>query len=178
MRALANLAAVGLVIGTALLPVTASAEDNTGEREAAVQRPAATIADMAWLEGEWAGTGIGGRPAGETFTFAGANQMVGHFWQLNAEGGIDFYELITVVPDGESLTMRLKHFTSDLTGWEEKEGDAALEFPLRSRGENQWVFGPVTFTRPHENALNVSVTVRQSNGSLGSFDFSYERVSS
>lgn len=154
------------------------AQDSGQATEAEPQRPAATIADMAWLEGSWAGKGIGGNPAGETFTFAGENQMVGHFWQLDETGGIDFYELITVIPDGESLTMRLKHFTGDLSGWEDKDGAAALNFPLLERSEEVWKFGPVTFTQDGPDRLKVSVKVRLDDGSLSSFEFDYERVSS
>ena len=166
--------AVSLVLGTP----AARAQDSADPSETEPQRPAATIADMAWLEGSWAGAGIGGHPAGETFSFAGENQMVGHFWQLDETGETDFYELITVVPDGESLTMRLKHFTSDLTGWEDKEGDAALNFPLLERSEDIWKFGPVTFKQDGPDRLRVSVRVRLDDGSLSSFDFSYARVSS
>lgn len=165
----------------ALAPLTAFAQEDTTDPESeqsVPERPTASIADMTWLEGEWRGTGIGGNPAGESFSFAGDGQMIGHFWQLDDAGGVDFYELITVTPDGDSLTMRLKHFTADLTGWEAQEGIAALEFPLKARSDTRWVFGPVTFTTPEPDALEVSVTVRNKDGSLGSFDFSYRRVSS
>ena len=110
----------------ALTPAVAFAEDapssDAPAEKAAETRPAATIADMEWLAGSWEGAGIGGNPAGETFSFAGDGQMVGHFWQQDGSGGIAFYELITIVPDGDSLVMRLKHFNGDLAGWEEKEG--------------------------------------------------------
>lgn len=163
-----------LVAAMGLPQPVLSHESDVESRE--TQRPKATIADMSWLEGEWRGTGIGGNPAGETFSFAGAGQMVGHFWQLAEDGTTRFYELITVVPDGESLTMRLKHFNSDLTGWEEKDGENALDFKLTERTGTRWVFGAVTFTKPSENKLSVSVEIKRADGSRGSFDFSYDRV--
>lgn len=156
----------------------AMAHDTGAPTETTEPRAAATVADLAWLEGHWAGTGIGGNPAGETFSYAGEGQMVGHFWQADSEGGIQFYELITVTPDGDSLMMRLKHFTADLTGWEEKPGDTALEFPLRERSDTRWVFGPVTFTRPAPDRLDVSVRMRpRDDGTAQSLDFTYNRVS-
>ena len=166
------------VIASAVLAhsVPVLAQDEAVATEQMQERPSATMAEMDWLEGSWSGEGIDGNPAGETFTYAGESQMVGHFWQLDADGGIDFYELITVVPDGESLIMRLKHFTGDLTGWEAKEGSEALEFPLLERGDDIWKFGPVTFTQAGPNRLHVSVKVRMDDGSLGSFDFRYDRV--
>ena len=141
------------------------------------KRAAATLADLAWLEGHWAGTGIGGHPAGETFSYAGEGQMVGHFWQLDQNGGVDFYEIITVTPDGESLVMRLKHFAGDLRGWEEKPAETALNFPLRERSETRWVFGPVTFTRPAPDRLDVSVLMgRKDDGTPRTLEFQYRRV--
>ena len=167
-----------LVATSAGLTSPASAEEAAAAKPAAQkasERPAATIADMGWLEGSWSGTGIGGHPAGETFSFAGEGQMVGHFWQLAEDGTTQFYEIITVVPDGDSLTMRLKHFNADLTGWEEKGGEHALEFPLKERSATRWVFGPVTFSMPEEDRLDVSVSMKPSGGSPSSLEFSYTR---
>lgn len=142
------------------------------------ERPAATLEDMSWLLGSWAGTGIGGHPAGETFSYAGEGQMVGHFWQLDENGGVNFYELITVTQDGDSLVMRIKHFTGDLTGWEEKPGETALNFPLTKRSAEQWVFGPVTFDMPAPDRLDVSVLMRRNaDGPDDMLNFSYTRVS-
>ena len=169
LKALFPIAALFLSCAVAMPPAKAE--------EGQSMRPAATLADMAWLEGEWVGTGIGGHPAGETFSYAGQGQMVGHFWQLDEAGGVDFYEIITVTRDGNSLVMRLKHFTADLTGWEEKAGSTALEFPLRERSDTRWVFGPVTFTRPGPDRLEVSVRMRpKAEGSRHTLDFSYRRV--
>lgn len=140
-------------------------------------RPAATMEDMEWLVGTWAGTGIGGNPAGESFSRAGDGQLVGHFWQLDEQGDVRFYEIITVTRDGDSLAMRLKHFTADLTGWEGQEGAQALEFPLLARDETTWVFGPVSFTRPAPDMLEVSVRMQPGDdGAARSLDFSYTRV--
>lgn len=171
------LSALGAVALCSGAPVAVAKETGNASEETK-PRAAATLADLAWLEGQWAGTGIGGNPAGETFSYAGEGQMVGHFWQADGEGGIQFYELITVTPDGDSLLMRLKHFTADLTGWEEKPGDTALEFPLRERSDTRWVFGPVTFTRPSADRLDVSVRMRpRDDGTAQSLEFTYSRVS-
>lgn len=173
LKTLIPIAALALPMAVATTPVTA------GESEQADAKPraAATLADLAWLEGHWVGTGIGGHPAGETFSYAGEGQMVGHFWQLDENGGVNFYELITVTPDEDSLVMRLKHFTADLTGWEEKPGETALNFPLRERSDTRWLFGPVTFTRPTPDRLEVSVQMRpRDDGSPRTLEFSYRRV--
>ena len=173
MRKLAILAAVSLFV----VPPGVAMADETVADEEEKPRASATLADLDWLVGHWAGTGIGGNAAGESFSWAGEAQMVGHFWQLDDQGGVQFYELITVTPDGDSLIMRLKHFAADLTGWEEKPGDTALEFPLRERSDTRWVFGPVTFTRSEPDRLDVQVLMRPGkDGTQNTLDFQYRRV--
>ena len=166
-----------LAFCAALLPLAAqpSAMAQTAT-EAPAARPAATVGDLDWLLGEWAGTGIGGLPAGESFARAGDKRLVGHFWQLAADGAPQFYELITIEPDGESLMMRLKHFHRDLTGWEEKAGTTALEFPLRERAPGRWVFGAVTFTQESPDRLKVSVRMSSKSGERSTLEFDYRRL--
>ena len=169
------LASLALAMST--LPACASAAPPARAQSTSVPRPAATVADLDWLMGDWAGTGIEGHPAGESFSRVGDTRMVGHFWQLDASGGVRFYELITIEPDGESLVMRLKHFNADLTGWEAKEGEAALNFQLRAREPGRWVFGPATFTQDGPDRLKVSVAMgRKPDGSPASIEFDYRRL--
>ena len=97
--------------------------------------PPATLADVAWLQGSWEGEGIEGAPALEAYAPAAGGQMVGHFRQLNKDGTVMFYELITIVEEGGSLAYRLKHFNADLTGWEEK--GKVVSFPLIDRKPDQ-----------------------------------------
>ena len=92
----------------------------------AVTSPPATLADLSWLAGSWEGEGIDGAPALEAYASPAGGQMVGHFRQLNRDGSVMFYELITIVEEGGSLSYRLKHFNPDLTGWEEKDKVVAL----------------------------------------------------
>ena len=163
----------------AAAPAMAESQPRNGTSIAAEkERPAATMAEMKWLEGQWIGTGIGGNPAGEAFSYAGNGQMVGHFWQLDDAGAVQFYELITITQDGDSLVMRLKHFNADLAGWETKAAGTAVVFPLQERTQNRWRFGAATFTKDGPDKLNVSVVIRQDDGMLGSLDFKYTRVPS
>lgn len=78
-----------------------------------------TIADFDWLVGYWIGTGLGG-DCEEVWTPAVDGHMIGtfRFWE---KGKLVFSEFMNLVEDGESVTMKLKHFGSDLLGWEEKE---------------------------------------------------------
>jgi hypothetical protein len=78
-------------------------------------KPAATLKDVAWLEGKWTGTGLGGQ-AEDLWSSPASSAMPGIF-RLVKEGKIVFYELMTMVEVEGSLELRLKHFHADLKGW-------------------------------------------------------------
>lgn len=90
--------------------------------EAGFESPAASIADAGWLVGQWAGEGIGGAEALESWLVPSGDTMVGTFVQETAEGGIQFTEHMYLMELEGSLVVKLKHFNPDLTGWEDKEG--------------------------------------------------------
>ena len=104
--------------------------------------PPATLAQMDWLVGQWTGKGIGGAPAMESWLPPAGGVMVGTFVQENADGGLMFTEHMYLMTDGETLTLRLKHFNADLTGWEEK--DDMLSFRLVALGPCAAYFNALT----------------------------------
>lgn len=119
--------------------------------------PPASLADVAWLEGSWEGEGIEGTPALEAYAPAAGGQMVGHFRQLNKDGTVMFYELITIVAEGGSLSYRLKHFNADLTGWEDK--DKVVSFPLSERKGDRLDFSGLVYERTGKDTMTASVKV-------------------
>ena len=125
----------------------------------AMAAPPATLGDVAWLQGSWEGEGIDGAPALEAYAPAAGGQMVGHFRQLNTDGTVMFYELITIVEEGGSLAYRLKHFNADLTGWEEK--DKVVSFPLTDRKGDRLDFSGLVYERTGKNTMTASVKVNE-----------------
>lgn len=121
VTALAAFALAGAVAaqGTAL-------ETRVGEK--GFESPAATIDQLDWLVGRWSGSGIGGSPAMESWLPPIGGTMVGTFVQEAPDGTFMFSEHMYIVAQGDSLALKLKHFNSDLTGWEEK--DDMLTFRL------------------------------------------------
>ena len=83
--------------------------------------PAATLAQMDWLVGQWEGAGIGGAPALENWLPPAGGTMVGTFVQQGEDGAVRFTEHLYLMEEEGSLVLRLKHFNADLTGWEEKD---------------------------------------------------------
>jgi len=137
----------------------------------ALAGPPATLDDVAWLTGSWTGHGIGGAPAGETYSAPAGGQMAGHFYQLTPEGEVMFYELITIVPDGAgSLRLRLKHFGADLAGWETQGADQALDWELDAIAPGMAKFGAVTFLSEGEGEDGLKITVAMEVGGELAFE--------
>lgn len=134
--------------------------------------PPATIEDIAWLAGHWAGEGLGGISY-ETFSPPIAGQMTGHF-QMVRDDRIAFYEIIQIVPHQGSLMLRLKHFNADLTGWEER--DEREEFPLVAVEEGAAYFDGLTFRRVGEDGLEARVLIGQQDGSVKEGVFTFRRA--
>jgi len=79
----------------------------------------ASIGQMGWLVGYWAGPGLGGH-CDEVWLPAVDNSMSGAF-RYAKEGSIIFTEYLVIEEIDESLTLKVKHFNRDLTAWEEKD---------------------------------------------------------
>lgn len=99
--------------------------------------------DLNWLAGYWTGTGLGG-DCEEVWLPAKDGHMIGTFRFWN-EGKLVFSEFMNFVQEGESISLKLKHFNPDLTGWEEKE--EWTTFKLIELGPNTAWFHGITYER-------------------------------
>ena len=131
--------------------------------------PPAKIEDIAWLEGRWIGEGLGGC-AEENLSPPVAGQMMGMFRQTKADGSLWFYEFYAIAPKAGSLTLRLKHFNPDMTGWEEKDG--FVEFPLVAIEKKAVYFDGLTYARRGRNGLTSAVRI----GDDGRADFAFRKA--
>jgi hypothetical protein len=138
--------ALSLLFATAVLAATLPAQvENSAHtlRLADGAAPApATLADFAWLAGRWEGTGFGGARLEEIWTAPDGTSMCGLF-RMTREGRAQVYEFVLLVPVGDSVEMRLKHFTAELKGWEEK--DKWVTFRLVRRTGTEFSFEGLTF---------------------------------
>jgi hypothetical protein len=101
------------------------------------------VEDLSWIIGYWTGPGLGGE-CEEVWMPAVDGHMVGtfRFWM---QGELVFSEFMNLVQEGESVSMKLKHFNPDLSGWEEKE--EWTTFRLIELGENKVWFHGLTIER-------------------------------
>ena len=143
----------GHVFGAALaafaLAGAAAAQDSVPETrlgEDGFESPPATLKQMDWLVGQWAGDGIQGAPAMESWLPPMGGTMVGTFVQMTGANPSDqeimFTEHLYLMEEEGTLVLRLKHFNADLTGWEEK--DDMLTFRLVAMEECAAYFRALT----------------------------------
>ena len=154
------IAALTLTVPLASVAQTAISE-NTLRAEEGAPRPAARIADVSWLAGYWRGEGLGG-PCEEIWSLPAGDRMQGIF-TLSREGKLVFSEAMTLVEEEGSLVLKVKHFTPEFVGWEEKED--YVTFPLVKLGEEKapggktaWFRG-LTFRRKGADELSVYIVL-------------------
>jgi len=147
-----------------LLFLDAGAVEKVAKEGASVVKAKTEIAleDIAWLAGRWQGEAFGGI-CEEAWEKPSGPSMVGTF-KLIAEDKIKFYEIMTITPDSSGLTLKLKHFNADLTGWEEK--DKVVEFPFVEISENMVQFDGLSYQLVSGDSLKITVDMKQADGSV------------
>jgi len=119
-------------------------------------RPAATLDDVSWLVGSWAGEAFG-----NTFEQAwnppSAGSMIG-FFKLLDDDEVAFYELLLLVEEHGSLSLKVKHFNADFTAWEDKEDYVTFRF-VKAEEDAVHLSG-ISFYRIDENTLHGYLVMR------------------
>lgn len=133
----------------------------------------AKISDVAWLAGNWAGTGLGGE-VDESWTPPKHGHMSGTF-RIFKEKKLLFSEYFTMSEKDGSLSLHLRHFNPDFVGWEEKE--KPLEFRLiKVEGKTAW-FDGLTYRLDKEGRLNAMVVMKKKDGSVSELAFTMKKES-
>jgi len=133
--------------------------------------PKANITDVAWIAGHWQGEAFGGTIE-ESWTPPLGNSMMGIFKLVN-DGKTNFYEIIIISEEDETLVMKLKHFHSDLRGWEEK--DEYIEAKLVKLETNKAYFEGFTYEKVDDMHLNIYVLMEE-DGKHSEMKFTFEQV--
>ena len=115
----------------------------------------ADIADLAWLEGCWEGTGFGATVS-ECWMGASGGRLTGMF-QIVDEDGQQLSEIFVLDEFEDGPAIRLKHFHPDMTGWEAQ--DEYVVFELIETGEDYALFDGLTYRRDEAGRLIVEVAV-------------------
>ncbi len=130
----------------------------------------ANLSQFEWLTGYWTGTGLGG-VCEELWLPHSDNSMHGIF-KMSKDGEVQFSEYMILVEEAGTVTLKLKHFSRDLTPWEEKE--KWVEFRLvKLEGETAF-FSGLTYMRSG-NDLSVSLRMR-AKGKTWTEKFSFSKT--
>lgn len=161
---------------TLAISATASAQvkntENTFKLAEGQMSAKATIADISWLSGAWSGTGLGG-VSEETWSKPNNGVMVGTY-RLIINNKPIFYEMMWMMEVEGSLILRLKHFSPELVGWEEK--DKTVDFKFVDRQGDRMRFSGLTFEKVGDKKLNIYLALRQKDGTLKEERFAMERA--
>jgi hypothetical protein len=141
----------------------------------------ATIDQLSWVAGAWTGT-LGERTIEQHWSAPAGGSIIAMYRSIQ-NNKATLYELLAMEQDGESVSLRIKHFApgAGLAGQEAK--DESANHALVKLENRLAVFeggtsaGPVriTFRSPDPNSLNITVE-RTRNGAPVSTEFKYTRI--
>lgn len=121
--------------------------------------PKATLQELSWMEGHWKGEAFGGITEEIWSPPLGGSMMFS--FKLVVNGEVNFYELGHIRQLDETLVYELKHFGSDLKGWEEKE--EVQRFKLVKVDGNRLYFEGFTFEKVGEKEINIYGLIHKSD---------------
>jgi hypothetical protein len=119
-------------------------------------RPPAALQDVSWLAGSWSGEAFGSNFE-EVWNPPSAGSMVG-LWKLMNDGQVVFYEIMLIVEEEGSLSLKVKHFNDDFTAWEEKADFVRFRFVKVEADAVH--FEGISFYRIDENDMHAFIVMK------------------
>lgn len=163
-----------LIIPVMMIMEGCSEADMTDENKSRGESNDLTVIleELSWLTGRWEGEAFGGR-CEEIWAPPSAGSMVGMF-KVWKEGRVSFYEIETITIDNSGISLNVKHFNEDLTGWEEK--DEVAKFPFVSAGKDEIRFEGLTYKKISGDSLQIVLDTRDSNGKINTIEINCSRA--
>jgi len=78
-------------------------------------------------------------------------------WKLLDDDEVVFYELMLLVEEEGSLSLKVKHFSADFTAWEDRQD--YVRFRLVKLDENAVHFSGLSFYRIDDNEIHAFITM-------------------
>jgi len=171
MRTVAALFVVGLAAGVA--PAQTKSTEHTLALEKDAKPAAGTLADVAWLAGNWAGPGLGGS-CEEIWVapLAGCKEMMGMF-RCVRDGKIVITEHMTLVEADGTLAMKIRHFDAAFNAREDK--DKPTVFKLVKLDKGVAYFDGVTVQKT-DGGVSIYVGLHQKDGSVREAAFPFTKA--
>lgn len=152
-----------IVIIAFILSLTCTAQEET--------KLEPKLENIAWIAGNWKGKAFGGIVE-ENWSEPSGDSMMASFKLIN-DGKTSFYEIEIIREVENTLILQLKHFNGNLHAWETKE--ETVDFPLKYITKNKVVFEGMTFEKISDNEMNVSVDLKQDDGSVNTLTIAYTK---
>jgi hypothetical protein len=127
--------------------------------------------NIAWISGTWHGEAFGGQTE-EIWSEPLGGSMMASFKLINDQK-VTFYEIIIIRELENTLLLQLKHFGSDLKGWETK--DETIDFTLKEITENKVVFEGMVFEKINATEMAVYVDIKNEQGRIETVKFNYKK---
>jgi hypothetical protein len=129
------------------------------------------LENIKWISGNWKGEAFGGQTE-ENWSEPSGGSMMATFKLIN-DGEVSFYEIEIIREIENSLILHLKHFDTDLKGWETK--NETVDFPLLKLTATQVIFKGMSFEKVSDNEMNVYVDIKNDNGDIELVKFNYKK---
>lgn len=129
------------------------------------------LENIKWISGNWKGEAFGGQVE-EHWSEPSGGSMMATFKLIN-DGKVSFYEIEIIREVENSLILQLKHFDSDLKGWETK--NETVDFPLKKITENRVVFEGMSFEKVSDTEMNVFVDIENEKNEVEVIQFKYKK---
>ena len=119
-------------------------------------RPPATIDAASFLVGNWVGEGFD-NTFEEHWNPPSGGSMIGFFKLMNG-AEVAFYELLLLVEEEGSLSLKVKHFNADFTAWETKEDYVRFRYIMSD--DDAIHFSGISFYRIDDDTLHGYLVMR------------------
>ncbi len=133
----------------------------------------ADLKQFKFLEGAWAGSGLGAK-CDEMWSAPAGNCMLGTFRMVQGDQ-LAFTEFCMLQKDKDGrVVLKLKHFNPNFDGWEKK--DKFVSFPLIKVEKNAAYFGGLTYAIQPDGSMKVWVAMKQKDDTFDEGSFHFRRL--
>lgn len=130
-----------------------------------------SLASLNWLVGHWKGECFDG-VGEEIWSEPVGGAMMGMF-RFIKNGKPDFYEFCHLIENDGEVELRLKHFTANMVGWEEKED--FVSWKLLEVTPKKAVFEALTMELVADNELVMYLDIAYKADSVVTETFNFKR---
>ncbi len=120
------------------------------------KRPPATLEAASFLVGNWTGEAFG-NTFEQHWNPPSGGSMIGFFKLMDGDA-VEFYELLLLVEEEASLSLKVKHFNPDFTAWENKQDYTRFRYIMSD--DDAIHFSGISFYCVDEDTMHAYLVMR------------------